>query len=87
MMLRVAGYANIRERPSEQVQVPEQAQRALVSARRCGGVARAGAQDATARASGIYPKALEDYEQPPMDDAVRAELEEYVTRRRGELGD
>ena len=48
---------------------------------------RAGAQDATARASGIYRKALEDYEQPPMDDAIRAELEEYLTRRRRELGD
>ena len=35
----------------------------------------------------IYEKALEDYEQPPLDDAIRQELEEYVTRRRAELGD
>jgi trimethylamine:corrinoid methyltransferase-like protein len=26
-------------------------------------------------------------EQPPMDDGVRAELEEFVARRRAELGD
>ncbi len=31
--------------------------------------------------------ALERYEQPPMDSALRAELEEFVTRRRTELGD
>ena len=35
----------------------------------------------------IYQKKLEDYEQPPLDDAVRQELEEYVVRRRAELGD
>src|SRR5919199_1159354 len=27
------------------------------------------------------------YERPPLDDAIRAELEEYVVRRRAELGD
>ena len=27
------------------------------------------------------------YEQPPLDDAIRAELEEFVVRRRAELGD
>jgi len=26
-------------------------------------------------------------EQPPLDDGVRAELEEFVVRRRAELGD
>ena len=33
------------------------------------------------------PKKLDDYEQPALDDAVRQELEEYVVRRRAELGD
>jgi len=31
--------------------------------------------------------ALERYEPPPIDPAVRAQLEEFVTRRRAELGD
>ena len=30
---------------------------------------------------------LDEYEQPALDDAVRQELEEYVVRRRAELGD
>ncbi|HEY7142741.1 MAG TPA: trimethylamine methyltransferase family protein [Streptosporangiaceae bacterium] len=46
-----------------------------------------GGKDATARASEICAKTLEEYEPPPLDDAIRAELEEYVTRRRAELGD
>ena len=32
-------------------------------------------------------KKLEEYEPPPLDDAIREELEEYVVRRRAELGD
>jgi trimethylamine--corrinoid protein Co-methyltransferase len=48
---------------------------------------RGGARDATARASEIWRQTLERYEQPPLDDAVRAELEEFVARRRAELGD
>ncbi len=48
---------------------------------------RTGALDANARAGQIYKDKLEAYEQPPMDDAIRAELEEYVIRRRAELGD
>lgn len=48
---------------------------------------RNGSHDTTARATGIYQKRLADYQQPPLDDAIRAELEEYVTRRRRELGD
>jgi trimethylamine--corrinoid protein Co-methyltransferase len=39
------------------------------------------------RAGEIYKKTLEDYQPPPLDDAVRAELEDYVARRRAELGD
>ncbi|MGI8529770.1 MAG: trimethylamine methyltransferase family protein [Geodermatophilaceae bacterium] len=48
---------------------------------------RNGGSDTAARATTIYQKRLEDYEQPPLDEAVRAELEEYVVRRRAELGD
>ena len=48
---------------------------------------RGGALDANARASVLYKEKLESYEQPPLDDAIRAELEDYVARRRAELGD
>ncbi len=48
---------------------------------------RLGAKDTAARASEIYQKRLDEYEAPPLDDAVRAELEDYVARRRRELGD
>jgi trimethylamine--corrinoid protein Co-methyltransferase len=46
-----------------------------------------GGRDAAARAGEIWRKTLDEYEQPPMDEAVRAELGEYVVRRRAELGD
>jgi trimethylamine--corrinoid protein Co-methyltransferase len=48
---------------------------------------RLGGRDATERAGEIYAKTLEEYEEPAMDAAIRSELEEYVTRRRAELGD
>jgi trimethylamine--corrinoid protein Co-methyltransferase len=48
---------------------------------------RNGGLDAAARAEKIWRDTLERYEEPPLDDAVRAELQEYVTRRRAELGD
>ncbi len=48
---------------------------------------RTGGLDTAARATQIYQAKLEAYEPPPLDDAIRAELEEYVTRRRHELGD
>jgi trimethylamine---corrinoid protein Co-methyltransferase len=48
---------------------------------------RNGAKDTATRAGEIYKQKLEEYEAPPMDDAVREELEAYVTRRRAELGD
>jgi trimethylamine--corrinoid protein Co-methyltransferase len=48
---------------------------------------RKGGLDAAARASEIWRKTLEEYEQPPMDDGLRGQLEEYVVRRRAELGD
>lgn len=46
-----------------------------------------GSLDAAARAGQIAQERLEAFEAPPLDDAVRAELEEFVTRRRRELGD
>ena len=46
-----------------------------------------GAHDAAARAAGIWRETLEGYQQPPLDDGVRGALEEFVTRRRAELGD
>jgi trimethylamine--corrinoid protein Co-methyltransferase len=48
---------------------------------------RNGGKDTAARATEIYQAKLEEYEQPPLDDAIAAELDEYVTRRRAELGD
>src|SRR4051794_6793847 len=48
---------------------------------------RNGGRDAAARAAKIYRQRTGEYEPPPLDEAVRAELEEYVTRRRKELGD
>jgi trimethylamine---corrinoid protein Co-methyltransferase len=48
---------------------------------------RRGGRDATARAAEIVRDTLEAYEEPPLDDAVRTELTEYVQRRRAELGD
>ena len=48
---------------------------------------RNGGMDAAARATEIWRKTLDDYEQPPLDDRLREELEAYVVRRRAELGD
>jgi trimethylamine---corrinoid protein Co-methyltransferase len=46
-----------------------------------------GGADAAERAGRIYKEQLESYEQPPIDDAVRDGLRDYVARRRIELGD
>jgi trimethylamine---corrinoid protein Co-methyltransferase len=46
----------------------------------------AGGKDATARATDIWKQALREYEQPPMEPAVREELDAYVERRRAEIG-
>ncbi|MFZ0383512.1 MAG: trimethylamine methyltransferase family protein [Solirubrobacteraceae bacterium] len=46
-----------------------------------------GAKDTTARAAEIWRDMIEAYEEPRLDDAIRAELEEFVVRRRAELGD
>jgi trimethylamine---corrinoid protein Co-methyltransferase len=48
---------------------------------------RNGAKDTAARAAEIARTKLEAYEPPPLDDAIREELEAYVIRRRTELGD
>lgn len=48
---------------------------------------RGGSLDTAARASKVYKERIESYEQPPLDEAIRAELEDYVNRRRKELGD
>ncbi len=48
---------------------------------------RNGSRDATARAGELWRKTLEGYQQPPLDDAVREQLQEFVVRRRAELGD
>jgi trimethylamine--corrinoid protein Co-methyltransferase len=48
---------------------------------------RNGAKDTATRAGEIYQKKLAEYEPPPLDEAIREELEAYVTRRRAELGD
>ena len=49
--------------------------------------ARGGGLDGNDRATKVYSEMLEAYEEPPIDEAIRAELDEYVTRRRRELGD
>jgi trimethylamine---corrinoid protein Co-methyltransferase len=48
---------------------------------------RNGGQDAAERAGRIWRETLERYEEPAMDDGVKAELKAYVDRRREELGD
>src|SRR5262249_7867153 len=45
-----------------------------------------GGKDTTARAGELWRKTLEEYEEPAMDEAIKAELKEYVDRRRTELG-
>jgi trimethylamine---corrinoid protein Co-methyltransferase len=46
-----------------------------------------GSRDTAERAGEIWRQTLEEYEQPPLDAAIREELAEYVARRRAELGD
>jgi trimethylamine--corrinoid protein Co-methyltransferase len=48
---------------------------------------RNGGNDTAARASDIWKKTLEEYEQPAMDPGLQEELKAYVDRRRTELGD
>ena len=46
----------------------------------------AGGLDATARATRLWKKALEDYVEPVMDIGVREALEAYVARRKEAIG-
>jgi len=48
---------------------------------------RNGGVDTAHRAEKIYQKKLEEYVAPDLDEAIRLELEEFVVRRRAELGD
>ena len=48
---------------------------------------RNGGNDTAARATEVWRKTLEEYEQPPMDVELVAELKAFVDRRRTELGD
>jgi trimethylamine---corrinoid protein Co-methyltransferase len=49
--------------------------------------ARNGGNDTAARATAIWKKTLDEYEQPPLDEGLREELQAFVDRRRTELGD
>ena len=46
----------------------------------------AGAKDATQRATGLWKRALADYEEPAMEPAIREELDAYVATRREQIG-
>jgi trimethylamine--corrinoid protein Co-methyltransferase len=48
---------------------------------------RNGGNDTATRASAIWKQMLEEYEEPPMEPDLKAELKAYVDRRRTELGD
>ena len=48
--------------------------------------AEAGSLDATARATRLWKKALEEYEQPAMEPDRLEALEAYVARRKEEIG-
>jgi len=48
---------------------------------------RLGGRDAAMRAGEIWKETLDAYEAPPLDDGIREQLGEYVSRRRTELGD
>ncbi len=45
-----------------------------------------GAQDATMRANQIWQNILAEYQEPKMDEAIEAELDEFVTKRIAEGG-
>ncbi len=46
-----------------------------------------GAKNATERATALWQAALEDYHQPSMDDAIADQLDDYVARRKEQIGD
>jgi trimethylamine--corrinoid protein Co-methyltransferase len=45
-----------------------------------------GAKDATQRATEVWKRALQEYEQPPLDPGIRDALNDYVQRRRTGIG-
>ena len=45
-----------------------------------------GGKDATQRATEVWKRALKEYEQPPMDPAIREALDAYVDQRRLAIG-
>jgi trimethylamine--corrinoid protein Co-methyltransferase len=45
-----------------------------------------GSRDALERATSLWQQALKEYEEPAMDPAIREELDDYVARRRAEIG-
>jgi trimethylamine--corrinoid protein Co-methyltransferase len=46
---------------------------------------RNGAKTTAVRANEIAHKKIEEYEMPPMDEAIKAELDEFVAKRKQEL--
>jgi trimethylamine--corrinoid protein Co-methyltransferase len=48
---------------------------------------RNGGKDTAARATEVYQQRLREFEPPPLDEAIAEELQEFVVRRRAELGD
>ena len=46
-----------------------------------------GSHDANFRANALWKKSLAEYEAPPIDDAIDAELLEFMARRKGEMPD
>lgn len=46
---------------------------------------RNGSKNTAVRANEMAHKKIEEYEKPPMDDAIKAELDEFVAKRKQEL--
>ncbi|MCY4672144.1 MAG: trimethylamine methyltransferase family protein, partial [Rhodococcus sp.] len=46
-----------------------------------------GSPDAAQRANRLMKQMLADYEPPPIDDAIDAELRDYIARRKAEEPD
>jgi len=46
-----------------------------------------GSQDAATRANRLWKERLAAYQPPPLDDAIDAELQDYITKRKAELPD
>ena len=44
-----------------------------------------GSPTAETSANNVWKKLLQEYEQPPLDDSIDAELQDYVERRKREI--